>query len=725
MDVSHIIDSLNEPQRDAVTCGPTSQLVLAGAGSGKTRVLVHRIAWLIEVEQIPPFGILAVTFTNKAASEMRGRIENLLGTPAGGMWVGTFHGLAHRLLRRHWQEAELPQQFQILDSDDQLRMVKRAIRSLDLDDKQWPPKQSQWYINARKDEGMRPQHIEDMGDTTTQQLISIYATYEALCKRAGVVDFAELLLRSLELIRNNHELLQHYQQRFRHILIDEFQDTNELQYAWLRLLAGAKNPVFAVGDDDQSIYGWRGAKIENIQNFSSDYPNSRLIKMEQNYRSTSVILDAANAIIANNLSRLGKNLWTEDEHGDPIKLYAAFNEIDEASFIAGQIQRWVELGEQRKDAAILYRSNAQSRVFESTFIEQGIPYQVYGGQRFFERAEIKDALAYLRMTVNRDDDPSFERVVNHPPRGIGEKTVNTLREFARSKNLSLWEAAVQATQHGLLNNRAKTAIEKFLNLINSLSTEIDALTLNEQVNQVIETACLKDYYLKREGEDKGRSRGENLDELVSAANSFNYKPDDEHANMDFLSAFLTHAALEAGNAQGDQDEDCVQMMTMHSAKGLEFPLVFISGLEEGLFPHQNSINEEGRLEEERRLFYVAITRARKQLFLSYAEQRQLYGNTLLGVPSQFIREVPKELLEEIRPHITAYSAPNTRAYGNTQVIEDNASGFSSGDYVHHEKFGDGVILTIEGSGQSARVQVNFSDAGSKWLVMGYANLKKL
>ncbi|CAA6810829.1 MAG: ATP-dependent DNA helicase UvrD/PcrA [uncultured Thiotrichaceae bacterium] len=724
MDVSHIIDSLNEPQREAVTCGPSSQLVLAGAGSGKTRVLVHRIAWLIEVEQIPPFGILAVTFTNKAASEMRGRIEELLGTPAGGMWVGTFHGLAHRLLRRHWQEAGLPQQFQILDSDDQLRMVKRSIRSLDLDDKQWPPKQSQWYINARKDEGMRAAHIEDMGDATLQQLVNIYKTYETLCKRAGVVDFAELLLRSLELIRNNPELLQHYQQRFRHILIDEFQDTNELQYAWLRLLAGTKNPVFAVGDDDQSIYGWRGAKIENIQNFSKDYPNSRLVKMEQNYRSTSTILNAANAIIANNSSRLGKSLWTEDEHGDPIKLYSAFNEIDEASFIAGQIQRWVELGKRRKDAAILYRSNAQSRVFESTFIEQGIPYQVYGGQRFFERAEIKDALAYLRITVNRDDDTSFERIVNHPPRGIGEKTISTLRDLARSENLSLWEAANKSLQHSLLNNRAKTAIEKFVVLINELSNEIDSLVLNEQVGQVIETSCLKDHYLKREGEEKGKNRGENLDELVSAASSFNYKPEDEHVNMDFLSAFLTHAALEAGNAQGDSDEDCVQMMTMHSAKGLEFPLVFIGGLEEGLFPHQNSINEEGRLEEERRLFYVAITRARKQLFITYAEQRQLYGNTLLGSPSQFIREIPKELIEEIRPHMNAYSAPNTRAYGNTRVVEESASGFSSGDYIHHEKFGDGVIITIEGNGQSARVQINFSNVGSKWLVMGYANLQK-
>ncbi len=728
MDVSYILDELNKPQRDAVSMPPLPVLVLAGAGSGKTRVLVHRIAWLIEVERVAPFSILAVTFTNKAASEMRGRIESLLGAPVGGMWVGTFHGLAHRLLRRHWQEAGLPQNFQILDSDDQLRLVKRAQRSLDLDDKLWPPRQSQWFINARKDEGVRPQYMQDNGDINYNQMIRIYSAYEQLCKQSGVVDFAELLLRSLELIRDNSELQQHYQQRFRHILVDEFQDTNELQYAWLQLLSGGKNPVFAVGDDDQSIYGWRGAKIENIQNFSNDYSQAQIIRLEQNYRSTGTILRAANELITYNENRLGKNLWTEGDEGEPIKLFAAYNELDEAQYIAGQIYKWVEEGGKREDIAILYRSNAQSRVFESTFIEQGIPYRVYGGQRFFERAEIKDALAYLRLTSNRDDDPSFERVINQPTRGIGDKTVSIIRDHANEHNLSLWQSAVALVQAKTLTSRAATAVHGFIRLIENMTEIATDLELHEQVKKVIELSRLKEYFIKKEGEEKGKNREENLKELISAAQGFNYQPEEEHANLDTLSAFLSNAALEAGESQGDAGEDCVQMMTMHSAKGLEFQQVFITGMEVGLFPHQNAVNEEGRMEEERRLCYVAITRARKQLTLSYAEQRQLYGNTLYGVPSTFINEIPEELIEEVRPPVSTwntYPKSSLHSSAHTNRSLHNESGFTIGQRVFHATFGDGIILDTEGSGSSARVQVNFDSEGSKWLVLAYANLSAI
>ena len=723
MDVSYILDDLNKPQREAVSAPARPVLVLAGAGSGKTRVLVHRIAWLIEVEQIAPFSILSVTFTNKAASEMKGRIENLLGSPVGGMWVGTFHGLAHRLLRRHWQEANLPQSFQILDSDDQLRLVKRAQRSLELDDKLWPPKQAQWFINARKDEGVRPQYMQQGLDNNQNQMIRIYTAYEALCKQSGVVDFGELLLRSLELIRDNPELQAHYQQRFRHILVDEFQDTNELQYAWLQLLSGGNNPVFAVGDDDQSIYGWRGAKIENIQNFTHDYSDAMTVRLEQNYRSTGNILKAANALIANNPSRLGKNLWTDDSDGDAIKLYSAFNEIDESDYIAGQIHQWVEQGGKRDEVAILYRSNAQSRVFESTFIEQGIPYRVYGGQRFFERAEIKDALAYLRITANQNDDPSFERVINQPTRGIGNKTVNIIRDYANTHNQSLWESSKNLLEAGMLTARASSALQGFIHLITIMVTDIDGLPLHEQVEHVIKQSKLKEHFLKKEGHDKGNNRIENLDELISASHAFNYQPDDEHANLDILTAFLSHAALEAGEGQSDAGEDAVQMMSMHSAKGLEFPQVFITGMEEGLFPHKNALEESGRLEEERRLCYVAITRARHVLTLSYAEQRQLYGITIYGItPSPFIREIPVELIEEVRPQTTSWRSQSSKYQPYT---ESNETGYNIGQRVIHSKFGEGVILDTEGSGSSARVQVYFENDGNKWLVLAYANLSAI
>ena len=722
MDVSHLLDDLNKPQREAVSAPASPTLVLAGAGSGKTRVLVHRIAWLIEVEKSSPFSILAVTFTNKAAAEMRDRIEQLLGNPIGGMWVGTFHSLSHRLLRRHWKEADLPQLFQIIDSDDQLRLIKRISRNLGLEESYWPARQSQWFINACKDRGERAESIEDKGDPQTRQLREIYASYEHNCQQAGVVDFAELLLRSLELLRDTPELLQQYRQRFRHLLIDEFQDTNTLQYGWLRLIAGDTTPPFAVGDDDQSIYGWRGAKIENIQNFTRDFAQSKTIRLEQNYRSSGNILDAANALIDHNQGRLGKNLWTADKAGEMIHLYAATDEIDEARYITARIRQWVEQGNSHQECAILYRSNAQSRVFESQLIDNDIPYRIYGGQRFFERAEIKDALAYLRLSANRHDDPSFDRIVNHPPRGIGEKTLLSIREYARDNNSTLWQATHALLEAKHFTARAGNALEGFIQLISDMSDDISGLVLEEQVDRVIKHSQLKPYYLNKEKGDKGEARIENLNELVSAAQGFEYMPDDEHADMDFLSAFLSHASLEAGDSQSQAGSDCVQLMTLHSAKGLEFPMVCLVGLEEGLFPNNKSSEEAGRMEEERRLCYVGITRAEKQLIMSYAEQRRLYGMTQYGVPSRFISEIPTTLIEQIRPKRQNWSHSPAFPSSPATTSKPNETGLAIGQMVTHAKFGTGMITDTEGSGSHARVQVNFESTGSKWLVVAYAKL---
>jgi DNA helicase-2/ATP-dependent DNA helicase PcrA len=734
---SPILEPLNPQQRHAVSAPPQSILVLAGAGSGKTRVLAHRIAWLIEVENASPFSILAVTFTNKAASEMRGRIQELLQVPTGGMWVGTFHGIAHRLLRLHWQQAKLPQTFQILDSEDQIRMVKRVLKALELDETRYPPRQMAGFINARKDEGSRPQHIDDRGDFAQRQLVRVYTAYEEACQRNGVVDFAELLLRSLELLRDNPDLQQHYRNRFRHILVDEFQDTNALQYAWLRLIAGDKNPVFAVGDDDQSIYGWRGAKIENIRNFTKHFPQCETIRLEQNYRSTANILSAANTLISNNRGRLGKNLWTDGKEGERLQLYAAFNELEEARFVAGRIQRWVEQGGSRSEVAVLYRSNAQSRVFETTFNENRIPYRVYGGLRFFERAEIKDALAYLRLTANRRDDASFERIINHPPRGIGERTVDILRIHARTANISLWEAANQAADIGDFTPRAANSVMAFVHLVNRMASDIHTLPLGEQVDVVIDLAGLKQHFLAKEKGEAGQARVDNLGELVTAARTYTYIKTDDMPEMDELSAFLSHAALEAGEGQGEAGEDCVQMMTLHSAKGLEFPLVFLCGLEEGLFPHQMSADDPNRMEEERRLCYVGITRAEQELVMSYAEQRQLHGRTQFNPPSRFLRELPDELVEEIRPKLKTFQTSRYTESGNYRPAApppplrtpnkyaESETGYRIGQQVRHAKFGEGVITNSEGSGAHSRVQVNFKTAGSKWLVLGYANLEKI
>jgi DNA helicase-2/ATP-dependent DNA helicase PcrA len=555
--------------------------------------------------------------------------------------------------------------------------------------------------------------------------------YEDTCQRNGVVDFAELLLRSLELLRDNAELQQHYRARFKHILVDEFQDTNSLQYAWLRLIAGDNNPIFAVGDDDQSIYGWRGAKIENIRNFTKHFPKCEIVRLEQNYRSTATILNAANALIAHNRGRLGKNLWTADKAGELLQLYAAFNEMDEARFVAARIQKWLEQGGKRSDIAILYRSNAQSRVFETTFNEFRIPYRVYGGLRFFERAEIKDALAYLRLTLNRTDDASFERVVNHPTRGIGDRTIDILRTHARSTHTSLWEMATRVQELGELTPRAANAVLNFLHLINQMANDTAALPLGERVKTIIDMSALKPHFLAKEKGEQGQARVDNLDELVSAAQSYSYVPTDDMPRMDLLSAFLSYAALEAGEGQADVGDDCVQMMTLHSAKGLEFPLVFLCGMEEGLFPHQMSADDPNRLEEERRLCYVGITRAEKSLVFCYAEQRQLHGQTKFNPPSRFLRELPNELIQEVRPKLktTINPAYRTQTINNLPKAPNRyaqtETGYAIGQRVRHAKFGDGVITASEGAGAHARVQVNFKNAGSKWLVLGYANLEKL
>src|SRR6266480_6676643 len=725
MDVSPILDPLNEAQRAAVTAPLGPVLVLAGAGSGKTRVLTHRIAWLIQAEGASPHGILAVTFTNKAAGEMRARVERLLGVPGGALWIGTFHGIAHRLLRLHWREANLVQGFQILDSEDQQRLIKKVIRAAELDDTRWVPREVQWFINSNKDQGRRPQHLKEASDPTRSQLIRLYAGYEAACARAGVVDFAELLLRAFELWRDNPSLLAHYRRRFQHVLVDEFQDTNAIQYAWMRLVAPAGAAAdgaraghpFVVADDDQSIYRFRGARVENLQQFRRDYPAAQLFRLEQNYRSTGTILEAANGLIAHNASRLGKKLWTAGARGEPIRLYTAFNERDEAEFVTHRIREHVSRGGLRREIAILYRSNAQSRVFEEAFLSARVPYRVYGGLRFFERAEIKDALAYLRLICNRNDDASFERVVNLPTRGVGAKSLELLREYARGAGGSLWEAAAASGGGGALGAKAGGAIHGFLALIERLAGDGRGLALHEQVDQVLKASGLIEHY-RREKAERGEARVENLDELVSAARGFT----PEGAELPPLEAFLAHAALESGEGQAQEWEDCVQMMTLHSAKGLEFPVVFLCGMEEGLFPHQRSLTDLDGLEEERRLCYVGMTRAMRQLYLSWAEQRRLHGVDSYGQASRFVREIPEELLAEVRPRV-GVALP--AAVGRFRFEEPAVAGVRLGARVRHGKFGEGVILNVEGNGAQARVQVSFERQGTKWLMVQYANLEPL
>jgi len=688
MDISHIFDPLNEAQREAVAASPGPLLVLAGAGSGKTRVLTHRIAWLVQGHQVSPLAILAVTLTNKAAREMRGRIQELLQIPLGGMWIGTFHGLCHRLLRRHYDQAGLTEGFEILDSDDQYRLVRRVLRELNLDEAYWPPRQLQWMINHHKEEGRRPHHLPAGNDLQQQTLYRVYTLYEELCQRFGLVDFAEILLRTLELFRNNQTVRETYQQRFHHVLIDEFQDTNTIQYQWLR---------------------------QNILSFEKDFNDATVIRLEQNYRSTGNILNAANAVIANNADRMGKNLWTDESEGQPIRVYAASNEIDEARFVVDRLSDWIEQGNRRDQTAILYRSNAQSRVFEEQLLSRGIPYRVYGGLRFFERAEIKDALAYLKLISNRHSDPAFERIVNLPTRGIGNKTLDVIRERSRTQQISMWQSTCEVLSERILPPRAAFAVNRFQTLIDQLARDTAELDLAETTDHVLKGSGLLDHYRKEKGE-RAQSRIENLEELVNAARNF---VPDESETLDTLSLFLANAALEAGEGQAEEWEDCVQLMSLHSAKGLEFPLVFLCGMEEGLFPHQRSLEEPGRLEEERRLCYVGMTRAMQQLYICYAEIRRLYGREHYPQASRFLTEVPVELIEEIR------SATMSRPLFRSKAATDGKSigGLQPGRQVRHKKFGEGIVVNLEGRGDHARVQVNFDDVGPKWLIYAYANLE--
>ena len=784
MDVSHLIDPLNDAQREAVCAPPGHYLVLAGAGSGKTRVLTHRIAWLTQVERVPPWAVLAVTFTNKAAGEMRARLDALIPGNTQGLTVGTFHGIAHRLLRRHWREAGLTETFQILDSDDQLRLVKRVVAGLGLDDARFPPRQASWQINNWKDEGKRPESIEHGNHPVTRTFVQIYQAYEDACRRAGLVDFAELLLRAHELWLKNPAVLEHYQQRWRYLLIDEFQDTNTLQYAWIRVLAGAAGQVFVVGDDDQAIYGWRGAKVENVQQFLIDFPGARTIKLEQNYRSTSNILKAANSVIARNGGRLGKQLWTAGDDGERIALYAAYNEQDEARFVIERIREYVAEHGNAKDCAILYRSNAQSRNFEEQLIQRDIPYRVYGGQRFFDRAEVKDALAYLRLTANRHDDAAFERAVNTPPRGIGDRTLDALRRRARTDDTSMWETALtELTSGSELAGRAKNAVKVFLALIDGMAvnagiaeppertqrripqadpagnvgadattvagTALEAdprnelasgaaadvarspspdprpqLTLAEQIDHAITHTGLRDHY-EKDSRGNGEARVENLDELVNVASRFELTAEDADAGLSELSAFLSHATLESGENQGEKWDDCVQLMTLHSAKGLEFPVVFLVGMEEGLFPSQRSVDDEGRLEEERRLAYVGITRAREKLFVTHAESRRMHGTEMLARASRFLGEIPAELIDEVRPRVQTSRPAYAGRFNEGAASLQEELPVKLGQRVSHPTFGEGVVLSAEGSGGHARLQINFENAGSKWLVASYANLTPL
>ncbi|BEU05204.1 DNA helicase [Agarivorans sp. OAG1] len=724
MDISELLDGLNEKQREAVAAAPSNMLLLAGAGSGKTRVLVHRIAWLMQVENVSPLSILSVTFTNKAAAEMRSRVEKLVGSRFQGMWMGTFHSLAHRLLRAHYRDAGLPEDFQIIDSDDQYRLLRRLIKAMNLDEKQWPAKQVQWYINARKDEGQRAEHVDYSNNPIERQQLEIYKAYQQACDRSGLVDFAELLLRAHELWLKQPHILQHYQQRFRHILVDEFQDTNTIQYAWLRMLVTEHNNITIVGDDDQSIYGWRGAKIENIQSFELDVPKVNTIRLEQNYRSSANILKASNQLIENNQGRMGKSLWTDDKEGELISIYTAFNDIDEARFVVARIQQRVEQhGASLADCAILYRNNAQSRVLEEALMQERLAYRIYGGLRFFERQEIKDALAYLRLISNPHDDASFERVVNTPTRGIGQRTIELLRQAAREQQLSLWQAVDYCLQHNALSGRAANAVKQFVELLGQLKLQTQEMALGEQTDYVIKGSGLLAMYQAEKGE-KAQARVENLDELVTATQQFTQMEEDQ--DLSPLVAFLSHAALEAGDNQAEADEAAVQLMTLHSAKGLEFPVVFLVGVEEGMFPSQQSAEESGRLEEERRLCYVGMTRAMEKLYLCHAESRRLWGKEVFHPPSRFLRELPSECLDEVRLN-TAVSRPVQQGRFSSQVQQAafDDSGFSLGQRVSHPKFGAGIVLNYEGSGQQSRVQVQFEEAGAKWLVLAYARLEAI
>ena len=717
---------LNEPQLEAVTLPAQSALILAGAGSGKTRVLTTRIAWLIQTGQVSPHGLLAVTFTNKAAKEMLTRITAMLPINTRGMWVGTFHGLCNRMLRAHARDAGLPNLFQIMDTQDQIALVKRIMKGMNLDEDLYPPRQATWFIAAHKEEGKRP-HEAEAYDDVSQRFLEVYRAYEQQCQREGVVDFAELLLRSFELLTRNEVLRDHYRRRFQHILVDEFQDTNKLQYRWLQLLAGRENSIFAVGDDDQSIYAFRGANTANMQHLQRDFAIDRVIKLEQNYRSQGNILDAANALIGHNRKRLGKNLWTSEGKGEPLRVYEAPTDLDEAGYIVDQVKTLRAEGVSLGDVGVLYRSNAQSRVLEHALFNASIPYRVYGGLRFFERQEVKHALAYLRLVATPDDDGAFLRIVNFPTRGIGARSIEQIQEVSRDRGITLWAAACANT----LSGKASASIAGFVRLIENMRAATSSLPLPEVIEHVIDGSGLKQHYEK---EREGADRLENLAELITAAAAFVGERDvqpilEGEEELDDLTAFLSHASLEAGEHQAIAGADALQLMTVHSAKGLEFHAVFVSGLEEGLFPHENSLTEADGIEEERRLMYVALTRARRRLYITYTQSRMLHGQTRFNVPSRFFQEIPADLMRKIKGGLRA-AAPlyGGRAYGGAMPVQPNIQStdpglpWRIGQTVTHPKFGAGVIVGAEGRGPDARVQVNFRGSGLKWLMLEYAKL---
>ena len=722
MDISYILDDLNPIQREAVTEELPYSLVLAGAGSGKTKVITHKVAWLCKVKEINPLSLMTVTFTNKAAKEMRGRIESILGEQLNQMWCGTFHGLFHRMLKMHWQEAGLAKSFSILDGDDQNRVIKRVIKRMNLDEATWQPRQTQWFINKQKDEGRRIAKLPNKATYVEEKMADIYLEYQKTCEEEGVVDFAEILLRCHEMLTKNPELLSHYQKRFQHILVDEFQDTNEIQYLLLKQLVGKEGEMTVVGDDDQSIYSWRGAKSSNINRFIKDFKEVKTLKLEQNYRSTTNILSAANAVIRNNPERLGKELWTEKEEGELVKIYRAFNERDEAKFIVDIIKSWLDEGRNLSECAIIYRSNAQSRILEDSILRADLPYRIYGGVRFYERLEIKNALAYAKLAIDHENDTAFERIINVPTRGVGAKTMDQIREIAREENSSLWVAA--KTFADSAGPKIANSLKTFFKLIENFSESAAKKEIEEFFENLIESSNLKNFHGKEPGE-KGRSRVENLEELVSAAAGFFSIGEDADDERSQLELFLDQASLDAGENQAEENEDAIQMMTLHSSKGLEYALVFIAGCEEGLFPHKRSAEDPRQLAEERRLCYVGMTRAMERLYLTYAEVRNVYGVDGFSPASRFLKEIPEEFKYEIRmasENISKSKSFSPKIVGGT---DHKVGGFSLGDRVGHPSFGEGVILNYEGDGSNARVQVNFDQEGTKWLVLSFAKLNKI
>lgn len=725
MDPLLFSSDLNKKQHEAVTSPLHNLLVLAGAGSGKTKVLVHRIAWMMLVKRVPPRSIMSVTFTNKAAGEMRRRIESLMADGSShGMWSGTFHGICHRILRAHHSDANLPKNFQILDSDDQQRLLGRLIKAQGLDEKKWLTRQVSWWINCKKDEGMRPQSIDSCQNSITKTYIHLYEAYQEACDRAGLIDFAEILLRARDLLLENSSIKEYYQSRFKHIMVDEFQDTNSTQYSWLHLMCGPDARVMIVGDDDQSIYGWRGAKIENIKKFKSEFPNVRTIRLEQNYRSTKVILRASNELIANNTGRMGKKLWTARKEGELISVHTAYNELDEARFVVRKIKEWKKNGGSLTDAAILYRSNSQSRVLEETLLQSLLPYRIYGGMRFFERQEVKDALGYLRLISNRNDDAAFERIINTPTRGMGKKALAAIRFVVRDQNCTLWQASKRLISDGALPGRADAALRGFIELIDTLEKDIVGMPLGKKTDYVIRGSGIYGMY-KKDKSGLSNPRTENLGELVTAALLF--EGNQEAREIPKLTAFLTYVTLDSGEERVDESEEYIRLMTLHSAKGLEFPVVFMVGVEEGMFPTQMSVDQPDRLEEERRLCYVGMTRAMQKLYITRAEVRKLYGKDRYHRPSRFIKELPEILLEETKIKEKRNISGNSPAHSVITNKQDfnGKTDFILGEHVRHPKFGEGTVISFEGSGAQSRIQVAFSSGEVKWLVIAYARLERL